>query len=362
MKLYSEHKLGNISLNNRVVMAPMTRSRAIGNVPKELMAEYYAQRAGAGLIITEGVAPSPNGLGYSRIPGIYSQEQVAGWKLVTDAVHAKGGKIFIQLMHTGRVGVTENLPAGAEVLAPSAVQLTEGQMWTDANGMQPYPMPKEMTTEDIEATIEEYVTASKNAIAAGFDGVELHGANGYLIEQFLNTVTNKRTDKYGGSATNRNRFAIEVAERVAAAIGAERTGMRVSPYGVFNGIAIHDELDAQYTELAAALGKIGLVYLHNVDHSSQGAPAVPEESKQLLKDAFGGTFIYSGGLDKETAEQVLEEGKGDLVAFGRPFIANPDLVNRFKNDIELAQPDYDKLYTPGADGYSDYPTATATVV
>lgn len=361
MKLFSEYKLGNITLANRVVMAPMTRSRALGNVPNELIATYYAQRASAGLIITEGTSPSPNGLGYARIPGIFNQEQVAGWKLITDAVHAKGGKIFIQLMHTGRVGVAENLPAGAEVLAPSAVKLEEGQMWTDTNGMQPYPTPKEMTAADIAATIEEYVTASKNAIAAGFDGVELHGANGYLIEQFLSPATNKRTDEYGGSASKRNRFAIEVATKVAAAIGADKTAMRVSPYGVFNGIAIHDELDAQYIELAAALGKIGLVYLHNVDHSSQGAPAVPEESKKKLKEAFGGTFIYSGGLDKETAEKVLQEGKGDLVTFGRPFLANPDLVERFKNNIELAQPDFDKLYTPGADGYTDYPAATATV-
>lgn len=361
MKLFSEYKLGNVTLSNRVVMAPMTRSRAIGNVPNELMATYYAQRASAGLIITEGTAPSPNGLGYARIPGIFNQEQVAGWKLVTDAVHAKGGRIFIQLMHTGRVGVAENLPAGAEVLAPSAIRLEDGQMWTDTNGMQPYPIPKEMTLADIEATIEEYVTASKNAIAAGFDGVELHGANGYLIDQFLNTATNTRTDNYGGSASKRNRFAIEVAEKVAAAIGADKTAMRVSPYGVFNGIAIHDELDTQFVELAEALGKLNLVYLHNVDHSSQGAPAVPEESKKNLKKAFGGTFIYSGGLNKESAEAVLQDGRGDLVAFGRPFLANPDLVARFKNNVELAQPDFNKLYTPGADGYSDYPAATKTV-
>ncbi len=360
MKLFSEYQLGNITLKNRIVMAPMTRSRAIGNVPNEIIATYYGQRATAGLIISEGTAPSPNGLGYARIPGIFNQEQVEGWKLITDAVHAKGGKIFIQLMHTGRVSVAENLPVGAEVLAPSAVQL-EGTMWTDTNGMVPYPIPKEMTAADIESTIEEYVTASKNAIAAGFDGVELHGANGYLIEQFLNTATNIRTDNYGGSATNRNRFAIEVAQRVTAAIGADKTAMRVSPYGVFNGIAIHDELDAQYIELATALGKLGLVYLHNVDHSSQGAPAVSEASKKKLQEAFGGTFIYSGGLDKATAEAVLEEGRGDLVAFGRPFLANPDLVARLQNDLELAHPDYNKLYTPGADGYNDYPAAKISI-
>lgn len=359
MKLFTPYQLGNITLQNRIVMAPMTRSRAIGNIPNQLMATYYAQRASAGLIITEGVAPSANGLGYARIPGVFSQEQVEGWKLVTQAVHAKGGKIFMQLMHTGRASHPANLPAGAEVVSASPVALS-GNMWTDSDGMQPYPTPKEIPTSEIEATQQEYVVAAQNAIAAGFDGVELHGANGYLIEQFLNTATNLRTDNYGGSVENRNRFAIEVAQKVAAAIGAEKTAIRLSPYGVFNDIAIYDGIEDAFTQLVTELGKLKLVYLHLVDHSSQGAPTVPQTLKTQLQKAFGGTFIYSGGLDKASAETVLEEGRGDLVAFGRPFLANPDLVERLQNDLELAQPDYTKLYTPGADGYSDYPTAAQT--
>ncbi len=360
MKLFSEYQLGNITLKNRIVMAPMTRSRAIGNVPNDLMATYYGQRATAGLIISEGTAPSANALGYARIPGLFSQEQVEGWKKVTSAVHAKGGKIFAQLMHTGRASHSANLPEGATVVAPSALQLA-GETWTDTNGMVPYTVPKEIPTSDIDATQNEFVTAAKNAIAAGFDGVELHGANGYLIEQFLNTATNHRTDNYGGSVENRNRFAIETAQKVVAAIGAEKTAIRLSPYGVFNAIEIYDGIDEAFVQLATELGKLKIAYLHIVDHSSQGAPTVPQELKTKLQQAFGGTFIYSGGLDKASAEAVLQDGKGDLVAFGRPFLANPDLVARFENNVELAQPDYTKLYTPGADGYSDYPVAAQTV-
>lgn len=360
MKLFSEYQLGGLTLKNRIVMAPMTRSRAIGNVANDIIAKYYAQRASAGLIITEGTSPSPNGLGYARIPGIFSKEQVASWKPVTEAVHAKGGKMFMQLMHTGRASHSANLPEGAEVLAPSAIGL-KGETWTDAQGMQPYPTPKAMTAEDIAIAIEEYVQASKNAIEAGFDGVELHGANGYLIEQFLNTASNKRTDNYGGSAENRNRFALEVAQKVVAAIGADKTAIRISPYGVFNDIEIFEGIEEQYLQLVTELGKLKLAYVHVVDHSSQGAPEVPQALKTKIKDAFGGTFIFSGGLDKATAEAVLQDGRGDLVAFGRPFLANPDLVERLQNDIELAQPDFTKLYTPGEEGFTDYPAAKTTV-
>ncbi len=233
MKLFSNYKLGNIELKNRTVMAPMTRSRAINNIPNDLMVEYYVQRSDAGLIVTEGVAPSANGLGYPRIPGIYNKSQLEGWKKVTKDVHEKGGKIFIQFMHTGRASHPDNMEEGTEVLAPSAIALS-GEMWTDQNGMQPYPVPKEMTLQDIEQTENEYVQAAKNAIEAGFDGVELHGANGYLIDQFINTASNKRSDKYGGSSENRSRFAIEVAKKVVDAIGPERTAIRLSPYGAFN--------------------------------------------------------------------------------------------------------------------------------
>ncbi len=354
MKLFSEYQLGNIILKNRVVMAPMTRSRAINNIPNELMAEYYAQRAGGGLLITEGVAPSPNGLGYARIPGAYSQEQTEGWKLVADAVHAKGGRIFMQLMHTGRIGHPGNLPEGGEMVAPSAI-VAKGDMWTDADGMQPHPTPREMTKEDLAQAKEEYVQAAKNAIAAGFDGIELHGANGYLLDQFINPGANQRTDEYGGSAENRNRFVVEVAQATAEAIGADKVGIRLSPYGAFNDLFPYDGADEQYTLLAEELGKLNLVYLHFVDHSSAGAPEVPQTLVDAMTQAFDGTVIYSGGLTKESAEALLGKNDKALVAFGKPYLANPDLVKRLAEDAVLNEPVFDKFYTPGAEGYTDYP-------
>ncbi len=352
--LFSTYRLGDLGLPNRIVMSPLTRSRAINNIPNNLMATYYEQRAAAGLIITEGTAPSPNGLGYPRIPGAYSDAQVAGWKTVTDRVHAAGGRIFLQLMHVGRVGHPNNLPSGAELVAPSALA-APGEMYTDQAGPQPHPTPRAMSEQDIHAAVEEYVRSAHRAIEAGFDGVELHGANGYLIEQFLNPGTNQRSDAYGGDIAGRNRFAIEVAEAVVEAIGGGRTGIRVSPYGVFNGISVHDELDAQYGALAEALDRVGLVYVHTVDHSAMGAPEVPSAIKTLIRDRFSRAIILSGGYDKQRAEVDLTEGLGDLVAFGRPFIANPDLVERLAADAELATPNPDLFYTPGPEGYTDYP-------
>ena len=227
--LFSKATLGSLSLQNHLVMCPLTRSRAIGNVPNDLMARVLRQRASAGLIITEGTSPSPNGLGYARIPGIYSDAQVAGWKKVTDAVHARGGKIFVQLMHTGRIGHPLNLPAGAKVLAPSAVAAA-GQMFTDAEGMKPHPVPAAMTEAELKSTIAEYAKAATNAVAAGFDGIELHAANGYLLEQFIRPNSNQRTDAYGGAIENRARFVLEVVEASIAAIGKDKVGIRLSPY------------------------------------------------------------------------------------------------------------------------------------
>lgn len=353
--LYSPYQLGDITLQNRIVMAPMTRSRAIGNKPNELVVEYYANRASAGLIITEGVSPSPNGLGYARIPGLYNSEQAAEWKKVTDAVHANGGKIFIQLMHTGRISHPLNLPEGGEVVAPSAVPASTTKMYTDQQGMQELPAPKEVSATEIPALIAEYVNSAKKAIEAGFDGIELHGANGYLLEQFLNSASNKRTDHYGGSIENRNRFVLEVAAAVAEAIGKNKVGIRLSPFGYFNDIVPDDTTIEQYTKLAAGLKETGLVYIHIVDHSSMGAPAVPQEVKDAIRTAFGGTIILSGGYDASRAEADLKAGKGELVAFGRPFIANPDLVKRLAIDAALNQPDFDSFYTPGEKGYTDYP-------
>jgi N-ethylmaleimide reductase len=351
--LFSEYTLGRITLKNRIVMAPMTRSRAINNVPNALMAEYYRQRADAGLLITEGTSPSPNGLGYSRIPGLFTADQVAGWRGVTDAVHSRGGRIFVQLMHTGRVSHPLNLPAGARVLAPSAIGLS-GAIWTDQEQMQPYPVPEALTAAEIQSTIGEYVASARLAIEAGFDGVELHGANGYLIEQFINPSANQRTDEYGGSAENRIRFAVEIAQQTAAAIGADRVGIRVSPYGAGGDMKPYDGLEETYGLLAEKLSAIGILYMHVVDHSAMGAPPVSDSVKELIRGKFSGTFILAGGYDADKAEQDLQAKKGDIVAFGRAFISNPNLVTKLSQRSELTAPDMSTFYTPGEKGYTDY--------
>ena len=346
---------GALRLRNRVVMAPMTRCRATADhVPTELMAAYYAQRATAGLIITEGTSPSPDGLGYARIPGLYAQEHVAAWHKIAQAVHTRGGSIFVQLMHTGRVSHALNMPQGARTIAPSAVA-PSGTMWTDQQGMQPYAVPAVMTESDIAQVIDEFSTSAALAIEAGFDGVELHGANGYLIDQFLNTASNQRQDRWGGSIENRARFAIEVAQAVAYRIGASRTGIRLSPYGVFNDMMPDADMEALYEYLARQFSQLGLAYLHIVDHSSMGAPEVPAAVKSTIRDVFRGTIILSGGYDAARADADLRAGKGDLVAFGRPFLANPDLVQRLKNNVALTQSDPGTFYTPGETGYTDYP-------
>ncbi len=353
--LYSPTKIGPLALKNRLVMSPMTRNRAPGNVPDALMVEYYKQRASsAGLIITEGTSPSPNGLGYPRIPGIFSPAQVAGWKPVTEAVHAKGAKIFVQLMHTGRVGHPNNLPAGAHVLAPSAIAAA-GEMYTDAEGPKPHPTPKAMTEADIKTAIGEYVQAAKNAVAAGFEGIELHGANGYLLEQFIRPNSNKRTDAYGGSIENRARFVLEVVKATIAAIGKDKVGIRLSPFGVFNDMPLYPELEADYAYLARELNATGLLYVHLVDHSAMGAPQVPQSIKETFRKVFKGALILSGGYDAARAEADLEAGKADLIAVGRPLLANPDLVERWKTGAPLNPPDMNTFYTPGAKGYTDYP-------
>jgi N-ethylmaleimide reductase len=354
-KLFTPKNIGLFEVKNRIVMSPMTRSRAIGNIPNELMAEYYKQRSGAGLIITEGTSPSPNGLGYARIPGIYCKQQVEGWKKTTSAVHKSGGKIFVQLMHTGRISHLLNMPEGAQVFAPSAVKAA-GQMWTDSKMMQDFPVPKEMTTDDILHAKTEYVDAALNALEAGFDGVELHGANGYLLEQFLSPLSNTRTDNYGGNIENRCRFVIEVVSAIAEAIGEEMTAIRLSPYGVASDMPHYPEIDATYKYLSEQLNKIGIVYIHLADHSAMGAPPVPIELKKLIRNNFKGCMILSGGYDIERAEDDIENGMCDLVAFGRPFINNPDLAERFKNNWQLSKDlKMDLFYTFGEKGYTDYP-------
>jgi len=361
-KLFTPIKVGSLEFRNRMVMAPMTRCRAIRNIPNELMASYYQQRATAGVIITEGTSPSPNGLGYARIPGIFSEAQIIGWKKTTAAVHKNGGKIIIQLMHTGRISHILNMQPGAHIIAPSAIKAT-GQMWTDTKQLQAYPIPKAMTDEDIISTQAEYVAAAKNAMEAGFDGVELHGANGYLLEEFLSPISNVRTDQYQGNVENRCRFVLEVATAVASVIGKGRMGIRLSPYGVAGDMPNYPEIDATYDHLSKELNKLSIAYIHLVDHSAMGAPTVPMEIKKLIRKNFTNTLIICGGYDKDSAEADIESGLCDLVGFGRPFINNPDLVLRLENNYELSQNLKAELfYTADENGYTDYPNFKVPIV
>lgn len=357
--LFDKFSARSLHLANHMVMAPMTRSRATPeHTPHALMATYYGQRASAGLIITEGTSPSPNGLGYARIPGLYDATQVIGWRATTAAVHAQGGKIFVQFMHCGRVAHKANLPAGAEVLGPGTAACP-GEMFTDTLGLQPYSPPRAMSEADIAHAVKEHVNAAKLALDAGFDGVELHAANGYLIEQFLNPLINLRVDGYGGSIEARNRLALEIARATVSAIGRDRVGIRLSPYGVFNGTGEFPDVQAQYLALAKELSALGLIYLHLVDHSSMGAPPVPADFKLKLRAGFDGVFILSGGFDHASAEKALLDKRGDLIAFGRPFLANPDLVARLRKDAPLNAADMATFYVPGAKGYTDYPALAA---
>jgi len=354
-KILAGYSKGGMALKNHLVMAPMTRSRAIDNLPNDLMAEYYAQRTGAGLIITEGTSPMPEGLGYPRIPGIFSRAQVEGWKKITAAVHAGGSRIFVQLMHTGRIGHPDNLPGGAQVVGVSAMKAA-GQIFTDKSGMQDYPVPVALTTEGVGAVIEGHVRAAGNAIEAGFDGVELHGANGYLIEQFLNPAINTRTDKYGGSIEARARIVVELAGNTVDAIGKEKVGIRFSPCSKLGDLPSYpeEEVYETYSYLAGQLEKIGIAYIHLVVRAE-----IPRKTLGALRAGFSGTIILCSGLTPETAEIALQDGLSDLVAFGRSFLANPDFDRRIASGGSLNQPDFSTLFTAGAKGYTDYPTLQA---
>ena len=332
-------------------MAPMTRSRAIDNVPNDLMAEYYAQRSGAGLIITEGTAPMADGVGYPRIPGIYSDEQVEGWKKVTDAVHEGGSKIFVQLMHTGRIAHEDNLPEGGRILAPSVIK-AKGKMFTDTKGLQDHSEPEALTLDEIKRTIDGHVKAAENAIRAGFDGIEIHGANGYLVEQFLNPKVNKRNDEYGGSIKNRARFVVEMVKAIAESIEKDKVGVRLSPYSTFNDQPAYDqeEVHQTYSYLAEQFSGAGIIYLHLSTN-----PDAPEKTYRAIREKYNGIIIQCNGLTPETAEEALE-GFADLAAFARNWLANPDLVERIAEGAELNDPKPDLFYTPGEEGYTDYPT------
>ncbi|WP_370909486.1 alkene reductase [Chitinophaga sp. RCC_12] len=350
-KLFTPFEKGPLKLKNRLVMAPMTRSRAIGNLPNELMATYYSQRSGAGLIVTEGTSPSPQGLGYPRIPGIYSDEQVKEWKKVTDAVHQNGSKIFLQIMHTGRIAHVANIPGGQLPVGPSDIRAA-GEIFTDSLGLQQHSVPEALNLEGITRVIAEFVSASKNAILAGFDGVELHGANGYLLEQFLNPNVNNRTDEYGGNFKNRSRLIVEITEGIAAAIGPDKIGIRFSPFSQLSDQQPYDteEVHQTYAHLSSELDKIGIAYIHLSTN-----PAIPEKTYHAIRTGFNNTIIYCNGLTMETAELKLQDNSADLVAFGRGFLANPDFVRRIEKNDPLNDVDFATLYTPGETGYIDYP-------
>jgi N-ethylmaleimide reductase len=362
--LHQPYTLGSLVLKNRFVMAPMTRSRALNYLPNDLMVEYYRQRSTAGLIISEAVTTSANGTGYVRVSGIYTEAQILGWKKITTVVHENDAKIFAQLIHTGWASHIDNLPEGGEILAPSGIVSTGSEVWTDTNGMQKSSLPREMTIKDIEATKKEFVQAALNAVEAGFDGIELHGANGYLLDQFLNPASNQRTDEYGGSIENRARFYIEVTAAVANAIGKDKVGVRISPYGLFNGMIIYPEIEETFFYLAAELNKIGIVYIHLADHSSLGNPPLTDSVIKGIRANFKGTIIGVKNYTGETAIADIENGTIDLPAFGRAFLANPDLPYKVLNNIELAQPDMATLYAAGDTGeagYTDYPFAEAVL-
>ncbi|MEU1404994.1 alkene reductase [Streptomyces sp. NPDC005728] len=353
-KAFEATDLGGKRLANRIVMAPMTRSRAYGpgQSATELMAEYYAQRAGAGLIITEGTQPSVIGQGYPDTPGIHTDEQITAWRKVTDAVHAQGGVIYLQLMHTGRVGHPSLM--GLTPVGPSPVQ-AKGQVYTH-EGPQDFVTPKELTEDEIQETIADYATAARNAIEAGFDGVELHGANGYLIHQFLAPNSNTRTDAWGGTPQGRIRFAVETAKAVADAIGADKTGFRISPGNPYNDIDESDrtDVDATYTALVDALASLNLAYLHQME-----APEIRDLTQRLRK-AWPSTFIlnpFTGQAPTGPEElQLIEEGTADLIAFGGLFLANPDLPTRLAQGGPFNTPDRATSFGGGHTGYTDYPT------
>jgi N-ethylmaleimide reductase len=350
-KLFLPFEKGTFQLKNHVVMAPMTRSRAVNNLPNALMATYYKQRSGAGLIVTEGTSPSPEGLGYPRIPGVFSDEQVEGWKAVTAAVHDGGSKIFLQLMHTGRIAHAANLPEGYHPVGLSDLRAA-GEIFTDKEGMQQHSAPVPLDAEGITRLIADFVKAAENAMKAGFDGVELHGANGYILEQSLNPKINNRTDHYGGSISNRSRLTLEIAEKIAAAIGPEKVGLRVSPYSTLSDMPAYDEAEVHetYTYLAGELNRLGITYMHISDN-----PGIPEKTRAAIRQAFSNTLIYCNGLTPETAEAKLLDASADLVAFGRSFLANPDFMRRMEKNAPLNEVDYMTLYTPGEQGYTDYP-------
>jgi N-ethylmaleimide reductase len=349
--LFDPLRVGNIELNNRIIMAPMTRGRAHdeGTQPP-YAAEYYCQRASAGLIISEATNISPMAKGYARTPGIYTEAQIESWRRVTDAVHAKGGKIFLQVFHTGRIALPDFLPGHVQPVAPSAVR-ANGQNYTD-EGMKEFVTPRQITREEIEETVRDFASAARNAITAGFDGIELHSASGYLIQQFLSTNANLRTDEYGGSQENRTRFLFGVLDAMIAAVGPERLGVKFSPRMPFNDIEEADA-DVLYPYILEELNNRKIAYVHVGDFTGEGW-------HMKLRPVYRGVYLAGAGFTKESGEALLAQDGADAIVFGTKHLANPDLLERFKHNRPLNEPDKTTFYTPGEHGYTDYPTLEGT--
>ena len=353
--LFDSYKLGDITLANRIVMAPLTRNRAAeGLVPSPLAAEYYGQRASAGLIITEATQVSDTAQGYQDTPGLFTQAQVDGWKKVTDAVHSKGGRIFVQLWHVGRVSHRSLQPGGAAPLAPSAIRADTKTYVNDS--FVAVDEPRALRLEEIPGIVDDFRKAAANAIRAGFDGVEIHAANGYLIDQFLRDGANQRTDAYGGSVENRTRLLKEVLEAVVAEIGAARTGIRISPVTPANGLTDSDPA-ALFAHVMDVIERIGPVYVHIIEGATGGPrDLVPDFDFDALRKRYSGTWMVNNGYDKAMAEEAVASGRADLVAFGKAFISSPDAVERLRRGAAFNDLDKDRLYGGGAKGYIDYPT------
>jgi N-ethylmaleimide reductase len=352
--LFSPIKLGPYSLRSRIVMAPMTRGRAgSGNVPSPLAASYYAQRASAGLLITEATQVTPKGVGYANTPGIYSAEQIAGWRRVVDSVHQAGGRIFLQLWHVGRISHPLYQPDGALPVAPSAIA-AKGDLFTP-EGMKPYETPRALETLEIAGVVDDFRTGAKNALAAGFDGVEIHGANGYLPDQFLRDGTNQRTDAYGGSVENRARLLLEITQAAVDVWGPDRVGVRLSPSGTFNDMSDSDP-EKTFGYAIAALDALEIVYVHLVEGMEadirRGGKIVPSA---IFRPLFQGALILNGGYSRDRADAVIKEGTADMVSFGTAFLANPDLPRRLQIGAELNEPDSKTFYGGTEKGYTDYP-------
>lgn len=345
--LFDKLKLGHLELDNRMIMAPMTRSRADDEgVQPKFVAEYYAQRAGGGLLITEATNISPMAKGYVRTPGIFTQAQIDSWRPIADAVHTKGGRIYMQLFHTGRIALPDFLPHNQPPVAPSAVKAA-GKNYTDT-GMKDFVEPRALTNEEVKQTVQDFATAAKNAVDAGFDGVELHAASGYLVQQFLMKPVNLRTDEYGGSIENRARFLFEVLDAISEAIGADRVGVKFSPALRFNDIQEPDA-DEVYSYILDNLSEKGLAYVHVTDGGGAGW-------HEKLRPLYKGLYFAGGGFTKETGEEYLSDDKANAIVYGAKFLANPDLPERFANDAGLNEPDVSTFYTPGEKGFTDYPT------